>query len=253
MVKGWYGNKMAHKLASKGIKSKAEIWTVDEVWEDGVEKPFPVMLPNPNYKEDKKFWEMLHKAMKDGKSFEEFLDTDEGQKYAEMHFRDSFEVPFDAMSEESGLPYWLESYEDYLDGNKNVNPDGDEYIESVYGIYDKFEAGDIIEINGEKYYYKSGLIGIEEIELQAENGELVYHYMGNNFFRIWKPLPETYILVKNPYKENEMFTLIDNGGDYVYTSESLEDIEGFAEHELQMKSKQITNLFLIDEDKGSVI
>ena len=44
---------------------------------------------------------------------------------------------------------------------------------------------------------------------------MVYYNLGSNFFRIWKPLPNTYILAKSPYTEKEQFTLVVNG-DYLY-------------------------------------
>lgn len=201
MVKGWFNESRRHSLASRGIKTMAKGWR-DVVAE---EKPFAT-----------------------GESLEEFLDTPEGQEYLEEHFEDMFEVPFDGFAESEGLPYWIDNYENYLLDYAYTTPEGDELIESVSGYWDQYKEGDIIYRNGKDYYYISGTAGSGEMELQADNDELIYWNIGSNFFRIWKPVPKTHITLTENGKYQVIHKNVPLNAESSVSAESFESAKEFA-------------------------
>jgi len=180
MKKGWYGEKQRHAMASRGVGSNITV-------QKYIEKNKPQSYVDL-YDREFKSSGIWSDHFATGETLEKFLDTPEGEEFLEQHFLDSYEVPFNDISEEEGLPYWIDNYQDYTNDYKNTRPEGDEIIENVYGYCDGYDVGGIRTINGKDYYYISGLQGILEEEFQADNGDLYYKYLGHNFFRIWKPV-----------------------------------------------------------------
>lgn len=136
-----------------------------------------------------------------GESLSAFLGTPEGQEYEEKNFESLFEVPWNGYVH--GIPYWIDNYEDEVTGENHYG--GHSYrmsehflngiLQHVPGMYEPMKYGDIETFDGKDYYYATSLGSSEEMEHQAENSELVYSNIGSNFFRVWKPVPETYISV----------------------------------------------------------
>ena len=195
---GWTGESQRHRMSAYGIKTS----------------PMKIKASG-KYSKD---------HFKTGKSLEAYLETREGEEYLEEYWSDLFEVPFGDYAESEGIPYWVDHYEDYLDGFKNLSPEGDEIIESVIGMHEPLGYGEIETINGKDYYYLSGLSGQDELELQANNDELIYWGVGYNFFRIWKPVPDTYITV-NDSKGDIYLT---HKGKHIFESDFTQSVRDYA-------------------------
>lgn len=165
--RGWHGEHEAHGLCARGIRVRSQ-----KLSAGGRRNHFVT-----------------------GGSLEAFFDTVAGEVYLEEYYGNLMEVPFGDFAEESGLPYWMgNSYDDMLNDFVNVGADGDELVESVIGYHEQYDAGDTITHNGVDYYLAGSVSGGSgELEIQAENLDLVYPSVGYNFFRIWKPVPETFV------------------------------------------------------------
>jgi hypothetical protein len=115
------------------------------------------------------------------------------------------------------LPYWIESVEagsdkaiyshgsqgEYLDngdyartlGEKVKSLTGKDYVENDEflceyntGYYEPLNYGDIVRYNGKDYVYVDSVSLPEEMEHQADNGELCYEYRGSSYLRIFTPI-----------------------------------------------------------------
>jgi len=123
-------------------------------------------------------------------TIEKFLETPEGENFAEKNFAYLFfdednqhEIDRILSGEMFKVPYWIENYQ------------GEEFfVDYVEGYHDKYPPGDITTttiFSGEKpktFGYIDSIPLPEEIEHQAENGEFFYEYRGHSFLRIWKEL-----------------------------------------------------------------
>lgn len=194
---GWKGESRRHSLARKGIKT-----VIDD----------HRRLAVNNYVAR---GESSRDEFATGESLEAFLDTPLGEEYIEDHFESLFEVPFGGMAESEGLPYWIDNYYNNVTEVEFNRPEGDEYIENETGYYDRFNLGQNRTINNKEYYYAGTVGSSEELELQADNGELVYHNIGSNFFRIWKPIPKSHIV----QEENDKFALYHEGTFIMYAND----------------------------------
>jgi len=185
---GWFGDHRRHVLAGKGVKT---------VMPDGRRLPVNNFVAGGG----RNHWAT-------GVSLEAFFDTPEGEAYLEEYYGGQMEVPFGDFAEEVGLPYWMgDDYEDALNDYVDVGADGDELVESVIGFHEQYDAGDTVTHKGVDYYLAGSVSGGSgELEVQAENNDLVYPSVGYNFFRIWKPVPETYVSVVD-----DGFVLFENG------------------------------------------
>ena len=115
------------------------------------------------------------------------------------------------------LPYWVESVEsngekaiyshgsqgEFLDNGDFVKTlaekvkslTGRDYVESSEfmceyntGFYEPLNYGDIIDHGGEQFVYVDSVSLPEEMEHQADSGELAYEYRGASFLRIFAPI-----------------------------------------------------------------
>lgn len=76
------------------------------------------------------------------------------------------------------MPYWIEQYEQ----------SDDMYCQYREGFREKFQFGDVLEIDGERFEYIDCIGLDEEIEHQADDGGFVYEYRGPSFLRILRKI-----------------------------------------------------------------
>jgi len=207
MKSGWHGERYRHSMAGRRIRSSNNFRHFNSC---GIQSHFAT-----------------------AKTLEKFLNTPEGEEYLERYFYDLYEIPFNDISKNMGIPYWIDNYKNYVTEEYEIlkkQEIDNHIIENVSGYYDIYKSGEYREIEGKPYYYAGGLLGSEELELQAENGELVYHNIGSNFFRIWKPFPKTYIELD----ENDEYRLFDNNK-YIWGGTSYDTIKENAENKFKDK------------------
>ncbi len=101
--------------------------------------------------------------------FQEYLDMNFAYLYFDLDGREAKEALNGGRFE---CPYWMENY---------VGGCLCEYIE---GYYEPLKIGTIMK----KYKYIDSQPLPEEIEHQADNGDLIYEYRGPSFLRIWEKL-----------------------------------------------------------------
>jgi len=183
----WHRESRRHSLARKGIKTaKGHFMDTDEG--------------------KREMREPLHTdPFATGDSLRDYLDSPAGEEYLELHWESLYEVPFNSFEE--GIPYWIDHYENLLLEEEVYSREyTDELIEHELGYHDGYEIGEYRTFDGKDYYYVGSVSGGSgELELQADNGDLVYDGIGDSFFRIWKPFPETYISL-----EEDSYELIHN-------------------------------------------
>jgi len=120
-------------------------------------------------------------------SLEQFLESEESEDLKNQNFTSlMFDLDFGSTPtwEEAyyqgkwfPVPYWVEKYS------------SDEYLaEYQDGYYEPLAIGAIVKYEDNEYEYVDSQSLSEEIEHQAEDGELVYEYRGHSFFRIWKKI-----------------------------------------------------------------
>jgi len=118
----------------------------------------------------------MNKNFTTGKKLTKFLESEKSQSWRDDNFFQMLEI------EKTGynpIPYWIEKY--YRNDN---------YIcEYSSGYYENLTINeDTITYNDNNYLYVDSISLDEEIEHQAENGELVYEYRGFSFLRIFKKI-----------------------------------------------------------------
>lgn len=132
-------------------------------------------------------------------TLEEYLKTEQGKEYIEQHFEDLHEIPYGGAVK--GNPYWLSHV---IDGDsESVKLRDDDIIAHNPTMYQQGSYGDVFdgsELNrendsdifeeGKKYKYIGSEPGTSELEIQAEDGGLVYYNMGSNFFNAYRPLED---------------------------------------------------------------
>ena len=68
--------------------------------------------------------------------------------------------------------------------------EGDTFMcEYNTGYYEPLNIGDIVDHKGEQWIYIDSTLLSQEMEHQAESGELVYEYRGSSYLRIFAKLP----------------------------------------------------------------
>lgn len=119
------------------------------------------------------------------KELEKYLESDKSEDYRDLNFAylmldlDFGSTPTweEALNQDKwfSVPYWLEKYSD------------DEYLaEYMPGYYEPLLIGVKKQYEDKEYELIDSHPLSEEIEHQAENGELAYEYRGYSFIRIWK-------------------------------------------------------------------
>lgn len=135
---------------------------------------------NDNF-EETSFYEVIisEKPFKFAEVCKAYADTDEGEeRFEKMHIsKYDLERKFDCVQP---VPYWVEKYhkkEGY-------------HLQLDFGMYNPYQYGDTIEVDGKKYeYVDSGCLD-SEYEEQCEDGSLVYIPVCRYFYRILKELEE---------------------------------------------------------------
>ena len=111
------------------------------------------------------------------KELEEFLESDDSEDYRDDSFHYLF-LDCDNCEDHSSLhevPYWIEEYSK------------DEYLcEYVSGYWNNLEKNEEVTIEGKKLKFIDFQLLPEEVEHQAENGDLCYEYRGPSFLRIFR-------------------------------------------------------------------
>ena len=118
----------------------------------------------------------MNKNFTTGKKLTKFLESEKSQSFRDDNFFGMFEIEKTGYNE---IPYWLEKYSN-----------NDNYIcEYQAGYYENLTINEsTIEHNSKNYLYVDSISLSEEVEHQANNGDLVYEYRGFSFLRIFKKI-----------------------------------------------------------------
>lgn len=128
---------------------------------------------------------MTYDEITNQEEFDIWADTEEGQKYLNSTFAylyfdlDYGSTPLWSEAYYHGVlfecPYWIEEY-------YNKNP---EFVcQYVSGYFEPNNYNDILTIDNKKYRYVDSQSLSEELEIQLNNGTLVYEYRSYSFLRI---------------------------------------------------------------------
>lgn len=188
------------------------------------EVPESVFKPADDAEQAERNKQAQTQAFLDKDSLESWLESDQSREYRDNNFiyhmfdtDNGDEVKRILDGGVTDVPYWLTDYDDaptkpiYSFGSqgeeledgtfvktlgekvkaltgKEYNPDAPTYVQFVDGHYDGGNYGDILTIDGKQYVFVHSLGLPEEMEHQAENGDLAYEYRGTSFLRILKRL-----------------------------------------------------------------
>jgi len=121
---------------------------------------------------------MIKDVFKTKANLEEFLESEESEKYRDNQFHYLY-LDCDDCNDHFALhpvPYWLHLYCE----------DDDCMVEYIPGYHENLEIGDESIVDGVKYRYIDSVSLPEEVEYQTLGGECVYEYRGVSFLRVWK-------------------------------------------------------------------
>ena len=222
---GWKGESRRHSLARKGVKT-ARGYQFNESTcrtcgrtgcEGGRSCEMYAEMHNAIDRDD---------PFATGESLQAFLETPEGELFLERHFESLYDIEYGGWRED--IPYWIDNYEDEVTGEHIYKSDfWGEILEHEVGMHDRYKFGENKSFDGKDYYYAGSFSGGSgELELQADNGELVYDSIGYNFFRIWKPFPKTYISLE----EDGTYELV-HAGKWIERSDDINKLKSFAKQQ----------------------
>ena len=116
-----------------------------------------------------------------GEVFQDAIDNGLLEDYCDINFHGLFlDCACDNDMDIHDIPYWIGKY----------YKKEDIYCQYIIGTYNRYREGDIFTENGRTYECIGTAILDNEIEHQAENGDLVYEYRGDSFLRIIKEIKE---------------------------------------------------------------
>ena len=133
---------------------------------------------------------MNREIFKTKESLQEAIDNSENYEGMEEYLDDNFAyLMFDldvkgadlALNGEQFIPpYWMEKYY-----NKFTESGENKYLcEYIEGYHEPLQIGEVVN----EYKYIDSQPLPEEMEHQADNGDLVYEYRGPSFLRIWEKI-----------------------------------------------------------------
>lgn len=137
---------------------------------------------------DTRYWEVLvnERPYATSEVLEYVLfNTEKGERLTEIHFESQYGLNYGGITQHP--PFWLENA---MGENGTVPVHDDDAIEHVLGYHDRYDYGDTREINGQLHEYVASESVGSELELQADDGELVYTNVGNSYIRVWRPVDE---------------------------------------------------------------
>jgi len=149
------------------------------------------------------FWDVVIKEnpMMTKETLEAYLETEEGEEFLENHWEALHEIPMGGAVK--GHPYWLNHIEGREPGESVKLTDSDIVAHQMGFSSPLGQNGGTVEgsrLNShydgdafdpeKEYKYIGGTKGDSELELQAEDGGLVYKHIGSNFFNAYRPVED---------------------------------------------------------------
>jgi len=133
---------------------------------------------------------MNREIFKTKESLQEAIDNPEDHEGMEEYLDNNFAyLMFDLDGKGADLalngeqfipPYWMEKYY-----NKFTESGENKYLcEYIHGYHEPLQIGEVVD----EYKYIDSQPLLEEMEHQADNGDLVYEYRGPSFLRIWEKI-----------------------------------------------------------------